>query len=100
MNVSHFNNRTMITLKLIKKKDFAVDKAKHVHYTTAYKGRVIAVSTLNIDAADITADDTAMTLAVKGDFDLVNRSWADPITGEARIGLVLLPKMDIAISAF
>ena len=90
----------MITLKLIKSKDFTVGTTKHVHYTTAYKGRVIAVSTLNIDAASIKADATAGTLAVSGEFDLVNRSWNDPITNEQRIGLVLLPKLDIAISAF
>lgn len=90
----------MITLKLIKSKAFKVGTIDHVHYTTAYKGRVIAVSTLNIDAAAIKADDKAMTLGLSGEFDLVNRSWNDPITGELRIGLVLLPKLDIAISAF
>lgn len=90
----------MITLKLIKSKAFKVGTVDHVHYTTAYKGRVIAVSTLNIDAAAIKADDEAGTLAVSGEFDLVNRAWSDPITNETRVGLVLLPKMDIAISAF
>lgn len=90
----------MTTLKLIKQTAFEVDKVKHVHYTTAYKGRVIAVSTLNIEASAIKFDAKAGTVAVTGDFDLVNRPWADAITGEVRAGLVLLPKLDIAISAF
>lgn len=90
----------MTTLKLIKSKAFEANGDKHVHYTTAYKGRVIAVSTLNIPTGDITADDKAGTLVVKGEYDLVNRPYADPITGDVRAGLVLLPKLDIAISMF
>ncbi len=90
----------MITLKLIKSKAFEANGSKHVHYTTAYKGRIIAVSTLNIEADKIKADDKAMTLALSGEFDLVNRSWINPVDNTTQIGLVLLPKLDIAISAF
>lgn len=88
----------MITLKFIKKTAFKVGTVDHTHYTTAYAGRVIAVSTLNIDATNITAD--ASSVKVSGDVELVNRSWVDPMTSESRVGLVLLPKLDIAISQF
>lgn len=90
----------MITLKFIKKTEFEINKVKHVHYTTAYKGRVIAVSTLNIEDSAIKYDAKASTVGVTGEFDLVNRPWTNLLTGEISSGLVLLPKLDLAISLF
>lgn len=90
----------MITLKFIKKTAFKVETVEHVHYVTAYKGRIIAVSTLNIDSSAIKVDEKAGTIVLTGDFDLVNRPYTDTITSEVRSGLVLLPKLDILISQF
>lgn len=89
-----------VTLKVIKTKEFEYDKVKHTHYVTAHKGRVITVSTFNIEEKSLKYDAKAMTLEITGDIDVVNKPYSDPITGAVLNGLVVLPKFDLNISAF
>ena len=89
-----------LTLKVIKTKAFEANKEKHVHYTTAYKGRVFGVSTLRHDADALTYDAKASTLVITGDVEVLKDTSVDVLTGETNNYLSIVPRMDIALAVF
>lgn len=96
------NINVMITLKLIKKKDFDTNGVKGTAYTCAKSGRVLNVSSLSFDnaATDLVVDDKAMTLTINTDVEVVSRPYVDLSTGESLNGLVVLPKFGMDIAKF
>ena len=70
----------MITLKLIKSKDFDTNGTKGTAYTCAFKGRALNVSSLSFadEAADcLVADNKAMTLKINTAIEIVSRPYYD-----------------------
>ena len=87
-----------LKLKVIKSKKFKVKDADHIHYTAAYKGRVFGVSTLRFETNDFTVKDDVLTLNV--DVEVIKNRSTDPLTGEVRNFLDVVPKMDISLAEF
>ena len=85
-------------LRVIKVKDFVANEANHKHYTCAYKGRVFGISSLRFEEGDFIADDTTLTL--KCEVEVLKRDSTDPLTGEAKTFLDIVPKVGISLAAF
>lgn len=93
----------MITLKLIKMKAFDTNGTKGIAYTCALKGRAVNVSSLSFaDEAEGTlkADETAMTLVINCNVEIVERPYFDVASDSAKVGLTVMPALGIAISKF
>ena len=90
----------MITLKVIKSKDFKVGSDSHTHYTCGYKGRVFGVNTLNFgdEASRIKADKSSLTIDC--DVEVIKRNSTDELTVTTRIFLDVVPKVDISLAQF
>lgn len=82
-------------------KAFDTNGTKGTTYTCAKSGRVLNVSSLSFDnAADLVADEKAMTLVINTEVEVVSRPYTDLATGEVLNGLVVLPKFGIDIAKF
>jgi len=84
-------------LKLIKTKSFESKGESFNHYTVAYKGRVFGVSTMRFNPEDIAVDGDTLTL--KTDVEVLKNQSVDPITGEIRMFLDIVPKLDIMLAS-
>lgn len=90
----------MLKLKIIKKKDFTVGTNPHTHYTCAYKGRVFGVSTLRFEGnSDMLKVDNDV-LSIDGEVQVLKNVNVDPLTGESKPYLDILPKIDILLADF
>lgn len=83
-------------LKLIKEKAFTVDTETHTHYTVAYKGRVFGLSTLRFPKENITVNDSVVTIT--GEVEVLKNQTVDQLTGEIKMFLDIVPKLDIALA--
>jgi hypothetical protein len=89
----------MAVLKLIKKKSFEAKGEQHVHYTAAYKGRVFGVSTLRFSDNEITENDNG-TISISGDIEVLKNASTDPLTGETKTYLDIVPKSGLVLADF
>ncbi len=87
-----------IKLKIIKSKEFKANDEPHVHYTCAYKGRVLGVNSMRFEADDFSVEGT--TLTIKTDVECVKNVSTDQITGEVRTFVDIVPKLGISIAEF
>jgi hypothetical protein len=87
-----------LVLKVIKSKEFEANGEKNMHYTCAYKGRVFGVSTLRFDNKDITVKDNTLTLNV--DVEVQKNTSTDPLTGQVRTFLDIVPKCELELAQF
>jgi hypothetical protein len=93
-----------MAFKIIKKKEFEyTDSTTNqlstgTHYTVAYKGRVIGVSSLRFEEGELSVDGN--TLKIKGELEIRKETNVDQLTGEAQTYLSIYPKMDLQMSAF
>ncbi len=83
-------------LKLIKSKAFESKGEKYNHYTVAYKGRVFGVSTMRFAPEDITVGDGVITLNC--DVEVLKNISTDPLTGDTKVFLDIVPKLDILLA--
>ena len=87
-----------VNLKVIKQKAFEVDSTPQVHFTCAYKGRVFGVSTLRFPSEDIKLSDDKKVLTLPQEIEVLKHTSTDPITGEVRSYLDLVPKLDVVLA--
>lgn len=91
-------------LEIIKSKAFKVQDTDHTHYTCSYKGRVLGVSSLRFagEKKDVLTTGTMPNgkpaLIVDCDVNIIKALNTDQITGESKVYLDLVPKLDIALS--
>lgn len=83
-------------LKLIKTKAFESKGDKHTHYTVAYKGRVFGVSTMRFAPEDITVGEGVIT--INCDVEVLKNTSTDALTGDTRVFLDIVPKLDILLA--
>lgn len=83
-------------LKLIKSKAFEAKGEKHNHYTVAYKGRVFGISSMRFAPEDITVDESVITLNC--DVEMLKHTSVDQLTGEARVFIDIVPKLDLLLA--
>ena len=86
------------TVKIIKSKEFTANGEKHVHYTTAYKGRVFGVSTLRFEKDDFTVKDTVLTFNTN--VEVKQHVSVDELTGKSSTFLDIVPKIDLSLATF
>ncbi len=86
-------------LKLIKSKAFESKGDKHTHYTVAYKGRVFGVSTMRFATDDIVVDAPNNTLEITCDVEVLKNQSVDQLTGEVKMFLDIVPKLDILLAS-
>lgn len=75
-------------------------KAKHTHYTVAYKGRVFGVNTLRFDEGAITFNEKDMTLKIEGQLEMKKEQLTDQVSGEVTTVVNLMPKLDLVFAEF
>ena len=91
-----------MNFKLIKSKEFTFKDEKGVDikgvvHTVAHKGRVFNLSSLNFEAKELAVEKGV--LSVKCDIDIVRENYTNAL-GESVVGLKIIPKMDLVLSAF
>lgn len=87
-----------VKLKVIRTKQFEAQGQPHTHYSAAYKGRVFGVSTLRVPKEDITVDGDTITIA--GDIEVLRNNSVDPLTGEQKTYLDIVPKSGLQLADF
>lgn len=90
----------MLKLKVIKKKGFQAGENPHKHYTCAYKGRVFGISTLRFDGNTEMLKEEGDTLSIDGEVEVLKNVNTDPLTGETKTYLDIVPKIGIALAEF
>lgn len=86
-----------VTLKIIKTKPFEANGESHTHYTCAYKGRVFGVSSLRFNEELSVKDDK---LTISGDIEVLKRTSTDPLTGETKSFLDIVPASGLTLAEF
>jgi len=87
-------------LKIIKQKDFKLDKQDHTHYTCAYKGRVFGVSTLKWEGEQDALSVDKSVLTINSDIEVLKRVDHDELAGTTTTYLDIVPKCGIELATF
>ncbi len=86
-----------IKLKLLKTTPFTTKTGEdHIHYTAAYKGRVLGFSTMVFIDGEIVVDEKTNTVTVSGDLELRQTTSKD-LDGTVSNHLDLVPALGILV---